>query len=119
MSLHRIASAILVVLAFTPLAIGQDRLKTMPGYDQYQKMSGQIPGSVKLGALNVTWRDGGKAFDYRKDGKTYRYNVATKKAEEAPASATMPLRNNSVRTASSWDMASIVLRSAVSSPSRE
>ncbi len=81
-----------VVIALT-IAIGilpiishaQDRLKTMPGYDQYQKMSKEIPGSVKLGTLQVKWQDDGKAFDYYKDGKTYRYDIATRAATEAGA----------------------------------
>jgi dipeptidyl-peptidase-4 len=68
-------------------APAQDRLKSMPGYDQYQKMVNQIPGSVKLGQINVTWREGGKAFDYPKDGKTYRYNLETKKSEEVKGDA--------------------------------
>src|SRR6266542_4343407 len=63
----------------------QDRLKTMPGYEQYQKMSGEIPGSVKSGALSVVWKDGGQVFEYRKDGKAYRYTIATRTvAEVAP-----------------------------------
>ena len=63
----------------------QDRLKTMPGYEQYQKMNREILGSVKLGALSVTWKDGGQAFEYRKDGKAYRYTIATRtKAEVEP-----------------------------------
>src|SRR5213594_1469019 len=68
----------------------QDRLKTMPGYDQYQKMSKEIPGSVKLAALNVKWQADGKAFDYYKDGKSYRYDIATgatTEAGSAPADA--------------------------------
>ena len=36
----------------------------MPGYDQYQKMSPHIFGSVKSGALTATWKDDGKAFEY-------------------------------------------------------
>ncbi|HMB27460.1 MAG TPA: DPP IV N-terminal domain-containing protein, partial [Blastocatellia bacterium] len=60
----------------------QDRLKSMPGYEQYQKMSGEIPGSVKSGALTVVWKDGGQAFEYRKDGKAYRYTIATRTAAE-------------------------------------
>src|SRR6185295_1582713 len=71
-------------LALTPLTSrAQDRLKTMPGYDQYQKISAQIPGSVKLGSLPVKWLDGGKAFEYYKDGKSYRYDIATNAATEA------------------------------------
>jgi dipeptidyl-peptidase-4 len=68
-------------LGTMPFTLAQDRLKSMPGYDQYQKMKGQIAGSVKMGALTVTWRDGGKAFDYRKDGKSYRYDLAAGTAE--------------------------------------
>ena len=69
----------------------QDRLKTMPGYEQYQKMSREIPGSVKLGALSVVWKDGGQAFEYRKDGKAYRYTIATRTTEEvAPTSENNP-----------------------------
>src|SRR5262249_13771921 len=60
----------------------QDRLKTMPGYEQYQKMSGEISGSVKSGSLSVVWKDGGQAFEYRKDGKAYRYTIATRTAAE-------------------------------------
>ena len=65
----------------------QDRLKTMPGYQQYQKMSREIPGSVKLGTLAVTWKDGGKAFEYAKGGKHWRHDLGTGKAEEIEAPA--------------------------------
>lgn len=71
-----------------PMASGaQDRLKTMPGYERYQKMSREIAGSVKLGTLQVKWLEGGKAFEYQKDGKTFRYDVATRQAAEAQSSA--------------------------------
>jgi dipeptidyl-peptidase-4 len=77
------------VLAFI-IAVGlasitshaQDRLKTMPGYQQYEKMSKLIPDSVKQGALAVKWTDGGKAFEYFRDGKSYRYDIATHSATE-------------------------------------
>jgi dipeptidyl-peptidase-4 len=61
---------------------GQDRLKSMPGYARYQAKSREIPASVKPGNLTATWVDGGKAFEYRKDGKAYRYDVAARKATE-------------------------------------
>lgn len=61
----------------------QDRLKTMPGYDRYQKMSPLMRGSVKQGALMVTWADDSKTFDYQLDGKKYTYNVKKLKAVEA------------------------------------
>ena len=50
-------------------------------------MSRKIPGSVKLGSLSVTWLEGGKAFEYGKQGKRYRYDVALRRAVEIPPSA--------------------------------
>jgi dipeptidyl-peptidase 4 len=83
---------IVLALTFGVLAASflgaQDRLKTYPGYDQYQKMSKEMQGAVKPGSLQVTWKDGGKAFEFAKDGKTWRYDIASKKTSEvvgAPA----------------------------------
>ena len=74
------------LVALVPFeADAQDRLKSMPGYDQYIKMSAQIPGAVKLGSLFVTWKDEGKSFDYRVGGKLMHFDIATKKAEEVGA----------------------------------
>jgi dipeptidyl-peptidase-4 len=70
-----------------PRLAAQDRLKTMPGCERYQKMSKEIPGSVKLGALSVTWQDGGQALQYRKDGKTYRYDIAERRLSEPGTNA--------------------------------
>ena len=79
-----------LLLGLLPLAAtAQDRLKTMPGYEQYQKMSREIPGALKLGALQVAWKEGGKALEYRADGKSWRYDIATKQASEI-ASASAP-----------------------------
>ncbi len=81
-----IIATVLMNLVLSPVSTrAQDRLKTMPGYDQYQKMSKEIPGSVKLGALSVKWQDGGKSFDYSKDAKTYHYDIATGATTEAGA----------------------------------
>ncbi len=87
--------ALLVILglgAATPApTIAQDRLKTLPGYEQYQKMAREIAGSVKLGTLAVVWKDGGQAFEYRKDGRAYRYTIATRTAVEvAPTAENSP-----------------------------
>lgn len=81
--------AILGLGGLAPATTGaQDRLKAMPGYEQYQKMSREIPGSIKPGALAVVWKDGGQAFEYRKDGKAYRYTIATRTTTEvAPTEA--------------------------------
>ncbi len=61
----------------------QDRLKTYPGYEQYQKMTKEMPGAAKLGILQQpAWKDGGKALEYSKDGKIWRFDVKTKKTTE-------------------------------------
>jgi dipeptidyl-peptidase 4 len=74
--------AFLVAVGGAPLpSRGQDRLKTMPGYEQYRKMSKTIPDSVKSGALRVSWKDGGKAVEYSRDGTAYRYAFADGKEE--------------------------------------
>ncbi|HYV35291.1 MAG TPA: DPP IV N-terminal domain-containing protein, partial [Gemmataceae bacterium] len=88
------------VIGFVPMAISaQDRLKTMPGYDQYQKMAKEYQnlakdyqgggkagkagkGAAKKGPLSVTWQEGGKSFDYVKDGKKYHYDIATGKTTD-------------------------------------
>jgi dipeptidyl-peptidase-4 len=75
----------LILLALLPArATGQDRLKTMPGYEQYRRMSSQVGGAVSSGALVVAWRDSGAAFEYQRDGKTFRYDVGARRAAEIP-----------------------------------
>ena len=81
--------ALFVALSLVTMPAGaQDRLKAMPGYEQYQKMTREMAGAVKPGALQVTWKDGGAALEYRKDGKALRYDIATKQTSEATPSAT-------------------------------
>ncbi len=83
---RRLAAAALAGVLFLPAAAAaQDRLKTMPGYEQYQRMSREIAGAVKPGTLTAVWKDGGKALEYPKDGKTWRYDVATKATTEVTA----------------------------------
>ena len=80
-------AAVVGAMLWTPLS-AQDRLKSMPGYDQFQKMSRKIPGSVKLGSLTVQWKEDGSSFEYTWDAKRYRYDVAAKQATvigDAPA----------------------------------
>ena len=90
---HRIVSR-LVRVAVVPIFLavmlpvttrGQDRLKTMPGYQQYAKVSQEIPGAVKLGSLAVTWNADSGSFEYTHDGKRVRYDVATRTATEIGA----------------------------------
>lgn len=67
--------------AFHVAASAQDRLPTLPGYQQFQKISQEGRDAVKPGALAVTWKDA-KRFEYARDGKLYRYDVVAKTTEE-------------------------------------
>ena len=82
----RVAFAVLAAAAFAgaPRVRAQDRLKTMPGYDQFQRLAGQIPTAIKSGALVATWRSDSTAFEFTRDGKRYRYDVATHQTTEVP-----------------------------------
>jgi dipeptidyl-peptidase-4 len=48
-------------------------------------MAREIPGSVKLGALNVRWNDESSSFDYTWNGKHYVFDVAARQAAETAA----------------------------------
>jgi dipeptidyl-peptidase 4 len=61
----------------------QDRLKTMPGYAQHQRMANEIPTAVKSGALSATWADDGKSLEYSRDEKRYRFDVASRRIADA------------------------------------
>lgn len=89
-ALLRPGVALLVLLGtVTGSAGAQDRLQSMPGYEQYQRVGRAIGGSVRSGALSVTWQEDGKSFEYRQDGKLYRYDLATRRATEV-GEATSP-----------------------------
>jgi dipeptidyl-peptidase-4 len=88
---YMLVTVVSAVLALTVPCSAQDRLKTMPGYEQYQRMSKEMTGAVKSGALAATWKDGGKAFEYPKDGKLYRVDVATKQTTEVGPAPQTPM----------------------------
>jgi len=75
-------------LLLSTTLFAQDRLKTMPGYEHYQRLSHEMTNAVKLGILTVTWTNEGKAFDYQKDGKRYHYDIAARTATELPPAKT-------------------------------
>jgi dipeptidyl-peptidase-4 len=90
LNLNHLIPLALILVGLPATAMGQDRLKSMPGYARFREMSGKIPGSFKSGALSVTWKDGGKYFEFRKDGKSYRFDIAEGKAKEAEPSKDAP-----------------------------
>ena len=59
----------------------QNRLKSMPGYDQFQKMNKETLGlGASVATPTITWSDDSSAFEYTNDGKLYRYDIATRQA---------------------------------------
>ena len=72
--------ALVLILGSLASAGPQDRLKTYPRYEHYQKMSEEIRDSVKSGTLRVTWAEDGKSFDYEWDGKKWHFDLKTQKA---------------------------------------
>jgi hypothetical protein len=76
----------------------QDRLKMMPGYDHSKRML-QLRTNVVLGALKITWRDGGKALEYKKEGKLYRFDIALHHLSELPATNSSNKEANQIKSA--------------------
>jgi dipeptidyl-peptidase 4 len=74
------AVAAVALLQAGPAA--QDRLKSMPGYAQYQKVQPQLAGALKSGAITPNWSADGSSFEYARDGRQYRFTLATRQATE-------------------------------------
>ena len=81
----------------TNFAFAQDKLKSMPGYEQYSKMAPKMRGAVKSGQLSVTWKDDGKSFEYVRDGKLYSHDVKKKKTTEIGDAPTRQRRSRGNR----------------------
>jgi dipeptidyl-peptidase 4 len=86
----RIGLGALVLLAASPMAAAQSRIQTMPGYENWAKVSPLLSGSVRTGAIIAEWAEDSKSFDYMLDGKRWRFDLATMKAEAAPAKEAPP-----------------------------
>jgi dipeptidyl-peptidase-4 len=95
--LHAVLALLLLNAGLVSTARAQDRLKSMPGYERYQQMSREATNAVKLGTLAVTWTNDSQAFDFRKDGKRYRYNIATRIATLLPPSTNAEPRQDGER----------------------
>src|SRR3954471_4077895 len=78
--IKRLSVILAAVLAFTLEIAAQDRLRTLPGYDAAQRVAREAPLAVTGGVTNVTWIDEGRAFEYERDGKHYRYDVGQRRA---------------------------------------
>jgi dipeptidyl-peptidase 4 len=77
-------TVLVLLLAVSQLAAAQDRLKTMPGYERFQKFAREAPGAVKPGTIFPRWSSDSKSFDFAYDGKSYRFVIANRVASEIP-----------------------------------
>ncbi|OEK05624.1 S9 family peptidase [Roseivirga misakiensis] len=96
-SLTLVLAAFFCLVGFQTQA--QDKLKNMPGYDQYRKMAPQIRRSVKPGIISARWADDSKSFEYMKDGKLWSYDVRKKKMTEVTNPPPPPQRRRFNRPA--------------------
>src|SRR5215467_13812298 len=89
--LVRGSAMVAVVACSASVAHAQDRLKTMPGYDQYTRMAPLIRTALgapqgfggRGGGGGAAWSADGKSFTFDNGGKHYVYDVASKKTSEA------------------------------------
>ena len=81
----------LVFFLFSFQSQSQDKLKNMPGYNQYQKIAPQISSAVKLGTLSVNWAEDAKSFEYVKEDKLWSYDVRKKEATDMGQAPPTPL----------------------------
>jgi dipeptidyl-peptidase 4 len=85
-----VCGAAVVASHFVPLA-AQDRLRAMPGYEQFARMQQLVPGAVVSGAAqNVRWADDGRSLTYSAAGKTMRFELSSMTAAEAVDGAPAP-----------------------------
>src|SRR4029079_4780325 len=57
----------------------------MPGYEQYQKLLREIPTALRSGALAARWSDDSRAVEYTREGKPYRFDIASRQTLDNPA----------------------------------
>jgi dipeptidyl-peptidase-4 len=86
----RAAAALLALTSFG-VASAQDVLQEMPRYDRYEKLRREIAGSVRSGAVPVSWAEDGQSLTYPRGGKTYRLDVRSGEEAEAEEPASQPV----------------------------
>lgn len=113
--MKRLVWATLALFLLPAVAAAQSRLPGMPGFDRYQSVAPQLRGAVVSGALSVDWADDGASFTWERDGRVFRYDVATGERTDtaaaqdgdAPTRRGMPARGRQFEEAASPDGARI------------
>lgn len=74
----------------------QDRLRSMPGYENYKKQTPKIAEAMagfKSGGLATGWAKDSLSFTFSRDGKAYRYTLATHNTAETAEPEDSPVRS--------------------------
>ena len=88
---HRTSTALLAAVLMCSAGLtAQDRLKSMPGHDAALRVARDAASAAGSGVSSVTWIDGGRAFEYERGGRRYRYDIARARATEIDAPAAEP-----------------------------
>src|SRR5262249_15408338 len=85
--MHKWTGTAVIALGATCALVAQDRLKTMPAHQQYEKVAAHIPTAIKSGALAAAWTDDSRAIEFTRDGKRYHYDVASRRTTDTTAGA--------------------------------
>jgi len=90
-----------LLLALTGTCLAQDRLPHHPRYERWQRMRGEIAGSVRRGTVAGTWTASGKLFVFTRDGERVAFDTANGKITpftgETPGRPSPPANPNSRR----------------------
>ncbi len=74
-----------LTLLLTLPASAQSRLPQMPGYEQWRQVGGQISNAMQPGSITATWADDSRSFEYNRDGRRLRYDIARRTATDIGA----------------------------------
>lgn len=66
--------AVLFLVSSLP---AQDALKRMPGYEHYRRISALRTNVFQDGSVRVTWKEDGRALEFTRNGKRFRYDFAS------------------------------------------
>jgi dipeptidyl-peptidase-4 len=87
MSRQRLLAWAAALVVLSGAAAAQERLKTLPGYEQYQRMAPELGTAFVSGVVRPSWVDQGRAVEYNRDGSRYRFDLATRRTTKVgPAS---------------------------------
>jgi len=77
-----------LVLLLAPSALlAQDRLREMPGYAQYAANAPRLASAIVSGAVTPQWAEDSRSFEFQREGKRYRFDLATKVVTEVTGAA--------------------------------